>query len=49
MAAIAVGRVLSLEIGATLILFGAQVISEYERIGRPDAARAPEPMRTGRA
>jgi YihY family inner membrane protein len=25
---------LSLEIGATLLLFGAQVISEYERIGR---------------
>jgi membrane protein len=26
---------LSLEIGATLLLFGAQVISEYERIGKP--------------
>jgi hypothetical protein len=37
---------LSLEIGATLVLFGAQVISEYERIGRADAARAPKPMRT---
>jgi hypothetical protein len=24
----------SLEIGATLLLFGAQVIAEYERVGR---------------
>jgi membrane protein len=37
---------LSLEIGATLILFGAQVISEYERLGRPRAVQAPAPMRT---
>ncbi len=29
---------LSLEIGATLLLFGAQVISEYERLGREPAA-----------
>jgi YihY family inner membrane protein len=28
---------LSLEIGATALLLGAQVISEYERLGRPDA------------
>ena len=42
----AIAVLLSLEIGATLLLFGAQVISEYERIGRPDAARAPKPMRT---
>jgi membrane protein len=42
----AIAVLLSLEIGATLVLFGAQVISEYERIGRPDAARAPKPMRT---
>ena len=27
---------LSLEIGATLLLFGAQVISEYEQIGHSD-------------
>jgi hypothetical protein len=26
---------LSLELGATLVLFGAQVISEFERIGSP--------------
>jgi uncharacterized BrkB/YihY/UPF0761 family membrane protein len=31
---------LSLEIAATLLLFGAQVISEYERIGRGAAKRA---------
>jgi len=42
----AIAVLLSLEIGATLVLFGAQVISEYERIGRADAARAPKPMRT---
>jgi len=42
----AIAVLLSLEIGATLVLLGAQVISEYERIGRPDAARAPKPMRT---
>jgi membrane protein len=40
---------LSLEIGGALLLFGAQVISEYERIGRKDSARAPQPMNTGRA
>jgi membrane protein len=31
---------LSLEVGATLLLFGAQVISEYERIGHAAGARA---------
>ena len=31
---------LSLEIGATLLLFGAQVISEYERIGHAAAVQA---------
>ena len=31
---------LSLEIAATLLLFGAQVIAEYERLGRPQAAPA---------
>ena len=30
---------LSLEVGATLLLFGAQVISEYERIGRTTSRR----------
>jgi len=31
---------LSLEIAATLLLLGAQVIAEYERLGRPQAAPA---------
>jgi len=36
----------SLEIGATLLLFGAQVISEFERVGRERPQRAPKPMTT---
>lgn len=36
----------SLEIGATLLLFGAQVISEFERVGRGRQHRAPQPMTT---
>ena len=36
---------LSLEIGATLLLLGAQVIAEYERIGSEPAKAAPEPVR----
>ncbi|MRW90278.1 YihY family inner membrane protein [Duganella sp. FT80W] len=36
----------SLEIGATLVLFGAQVISEFERVGRERPQRAPKPMTT---
>jgi YihY family inner membrane protein len=35
---------LSLELGATLLLFGAQVIAEYERLERLD--EPPEPLRT---
>ena len=31
---------LSLEIAATLLLFGAQVISEYERLGHASVALA---------
>jgi uncharacterized BrkB/YihY/UPF0761 family membrane protein len=31
---------LSLELAATLLLFGAQVISEYERIGHAAAVQA---------
>lgn len=38
---------LSLEIAATLLLFGAQVISEYERAGRDDRAAPVLPLRTG--
>ena len=37
---------LSLEIAATLLL-GAQVIAEYERIGKPGIARRSVPVRTG--
>jgi YihY family inner membrane protein len=37
---------LSLEIAAALLLFGAQVIAEYERIQRGDGGKPPKPMRT---
>lgn len=36
----------SLEIGATLLLFGAQVIAEYERVGRDEQARMQKSLRT---
>ncbi len=39
----------SFEIAATLLLFGAQVISEFERIGRNGAATAPKQMTTDSA
>jgi YihY family inner membrane protein len=37
----------SLEIAATLLLLGAQVIAEYERVGQGQETAAPAPMRTG--
>jgi YihY family inner membrane protein len=37
---------LSLEIAATLVLFGAQVIAEYERLERGAGSGEPKPMRT---
>ncbi|HET9645852.1 MAG TPA: YihY/virulence factor BrkB family protein [Burkholderiaceae bacterium] len=37
----------SLEIGATLLLFGAQVISEFERLGQEGLDAPAQPMRTG--
>ena len=37
---------LSLEIAATLLLLGAQVIAEYERIGTEAQGKAPPPLRT---
>jgi YihY family inner membrane protein len=37
---------LSLEIAATLLLLGAQVISEYERIGLPEEPEPANPLRT---
>ena len=36
----------SLEIGATLLLFGAQVISEFERACRHKPRRTPRPITT---
>jgi YihY family inner membrane protein len=36
----------SLEIGATLLLFGAQVIAEYERVGHQRPDRGPKPLAT---
>jgi len=36
----------SLEIGATLLLFGAQVISEFERVARGEQHRAPHRLQT---
>jgi YihY family inner membrane protein len=44
--ATAIVVLLSLEVGAALLLLGAQVISEYERLGKPGAHRPPQPMRT---
>jgi len=40
---------LSLEIAATLLLLGAQVISEYERIGLPEEPEPVNPLRTEEA
>jgi YihY family inner membrane protein len=40
---------LSLEIAAIVLLFGAQVIAEYERIGHEPIARRPEEMSTRKA
>ncbi|MEW6761194.1 MAG: YihY/virulence factor BrkB family protein [Pseudomonadota bacterium] len=37
----------SLEIAATLLLLGAQVIAEYERVGQGQENAAPAPLRTG--
>ena len=37
---------LSLELAATLLLFGAQVIAEYERLGTREAKAPPTPLRT---
>jgi YihY family inner membrane protein len=40
---------LSLEIAATLLLLGAQVISEYERIGLPEEPEPANPLHTEEA
>jgi uncharacterized BrkB/YihY/UPF0761 family membrane protein len=38
---------LSFEIVATLLLFGAQVIAEYERFGESTEQQPPEPAQIG--
>ncbi|MDQ3027563.1 MAG: YihY/virulence factor BrkB family protein [Pseudomonadota bacterium] len=43
----AIVLLLSLEIAATLLLLGAQVIAEFERLGTPGEKAPPKPMRTG--
>ena len=43
----AIAVLLSLELAAALLLLGAQVISEYERIGPLDAAAPAQPFTTG--
>ncbi|MBA2353002.1 MAG: YihY/virulence factor BrkB family protein [Burkholderiales bacterium] len=42
----AIAVMLSLEIAATVLLFGAQVISEYERVGIGKQDAPPKPLRT---
>jgi membrane protein len=42
----AIAVLLSLDIAATLLLLGAQIISEYERIGRENHDTPPKPLRT---
>ena len=42
--ATAIAVMLSVEIAAIVLLFGAQVIAEYERIGREPRERPPAPM-----
>lgn len=42
----AIAVLLSLELAATLLLLGAQVIAEYERLGREPPGAAPKPFTT---
>lgn len=42
----AIAVLLSLDIAATVLLLGAQVISEYERIGKDNQDLPPRPLRT---
>ena len=43
----AIAVLLSLELAATLLLLGAQVIAEYERLGNADPDARPRPFTTG--
>ena len=45
----AIAVLLSVEVGAIALLFGAQVIAEYERIGYEPIARQPAPMKANKA
>jgi hypothetical protein len=38
-----------LDLAATLLLLGAQVISEYERVGRADQEGSPQQLPTNQA
>lgn len=42
----AIAVLLSLEIGATVLLMGAQVIAEYERLGTGNSEKPPVPLHT---
>jgi YihY family inner membrane protein len=44
----AIVLLLSVELAAIVLLLGAQVIAEYERVGREPIDAGPEPLRTGR-
>ncbi len=45
----AIAVLLSVEIAGIVLLLGAQVIAEYERLTREPLARAPKPLKTSRA
>jgi uncharacterized BrkB/YihY/UPF0761 family membrane protein len=47
--ATAIVVLISMEMAATVLLLGAQVIAVYERIEAGDAPQEPVPMRTGSA
>src|SRR4029450_10093395 len=44
----AIAVLLSVEIGAIVLLLGAQVIAEYERTGYEPIAKRPQPMTAGK-
>ena len=45
----AIAVLLSVEVGAIVLLLGAQVIAEYERIGHEPIAQPPAPMKAEKA
>jgi YihY family inner membrane protein len=42
----AIAVLISLEVAAALLLFGGQVIAEFERVGQPGASAQPQPFTT---